>query len=125
MFNAADRAQWTSPGLSSLLRQTHSCSLRLMNLVRDRILIISSRSPRVQWTWETRITSLASILKQGVMMRTPMANFPRNIDFHDLRCACFIGKASMEVLLAGCQSEMFRIDLERGEILDTVRPQDT
>lgn len=42
-------------------------------------------------------------------------------EFEDLRCACFVGSSSTEVFVAGCQGSMFKIDIEHGEILETVR----
>ena len=42
-------------------------------------------------------------------------------DFKDLRCMCSISKENTELLVAGCQDTMFRVDVEKGEVLQTVR----
>ncbi|KAF2149383.1 cysteine proteinase [Myriangium duriaei CBS 260.36] len=39
-------------------------------------------------------------------------------DMVDLRCMCFVAKGTSEILVAGCQSQMFKIDVETGTIVD-------
>jgi PAB-dependent poly(A)-specific ribonuclease subunit 2 len=41
-------------------------------------------------------------------------------NFVDLRCMSFTTKDSSELLVAGAQDYMFKIDVERGQILETV-----
>ncbi|KAF2717991.1 hypothetical protein K431DRAFT_333256 [Polychaeton citri CBS 116435] len=41
---------------------------------------------------------------------------------HDLRCMSFVGKGNEEIIVAGCQREMFRIDVDKGSVLDTIAP---
>lgn len=33
----------------------------------------------------------------------------------------FLGKSNSEILVAGCQNAMFKIDIERGHIIEEVR----
>ncbi|KAK8177570.1 PAB-dependent poly(A)-specific ribonuclease subunit PAN2 [Phyllosticta citrichinensis] len=40
--------------------------------------------------------------------------------FKDLRCMSFTSKGIHEILVAGCQDTMYRIDVERGTIVDTL-----
>jgi PAB-dependent poly(A)-specific ribonuclease subunit 2 len=40
-----------------------------------------------------------------------------------LCCMSFLGKDSSEILVAGCQSIMYKIDVERGVILQEVNTQ--
>lgn len=39
----------------------------------------------------------------------------------DLRCMSFTSKGSNEILVAGCQSQMYKIDVYKGVITSTVR----
>lgn len=39
----------------------------------------------------------------------------------DLRCMTFTTKGTSEILVAGCQSQMFRIDVEKGVVAEMVR----
>lgn len=41
----------------------------------------------------------------------------------DLRCMSFIGKEKHEIVAAGCQRQMYRIDVEKGRIVETLNPQ--
>ncbi|KAF1982126.1 PAB-dependent poly(A)-specific ribonuclease subunit PAN2 [Aulographum hederae CBS 113979] len=43
-----------------------------------------------------------------------------NEKFKDLRCMSFASKGTQELLVAGCQSEMFKIDTEKGTIVQTL-----
>ena len=45
----------------------------------------------------------------------------RNEAFKDLRCVNFTSKGTREVLVAGCQDQMFKVDVEKGSITETVR----
>lgn len=38
-----------------------------------------------------------------------------------LCCMSFLGKSSPEILVAGCQNVMFKIDIEQGRITEEVR----
>jgi PAB-dependent poly(A)-specific ribonuclease subunit 2 len=38
----------------------------------------------------------------------------------DLRCMSFVGKGNEELLVAGCQQQMYRIDVEKGTIIETL-----
>lgn len=38
----------------------------------------------------------------------------------DLCCMSFIGKDSSEILVAGCQNIMYKIDVEKGVVLQEV-----
>ena len=38
-----------------------------------------------------------------------------------LCCMSFLGKSSSEILVAGCQNVMFKIDIEQGRITEEVR----
>ena len=40
--------------------------------------------------------------------------------FRDLRCMSFALKGSHEILVAGCQDMMFKIDVEKGGVSQTV-----
>lgn len=44
-----------------------------------------------------------------------------NTAFLELQCMSFIAKGSNELLVAGIQDQMFKIDVERGEVIETVR----
>lgn len=37
-----------------------------------------------------------------------------------LSCMSFLGKDSPEILVAGCQSIMYKIDMEKGQIVQEV-----
>lgn len=39
----------------------------------------------------------------------------------DLRCMSFTGKGTSEIVVAGCQPAMLRIDVEKGTITEKVR----
>ncbi|KAF2020982.1 PAB-dependent poly(A)-specific ribonuclease subunit PAN2 [Aaosphaeria arxii CBS 175.79] len=43
-----------------------------------------------------------------------------NNDFKDLKCMNFTSKGTREILVAGCQENMFKIDVEKGTITDTL-----
>ena len=38
----------------------------------------------------------------------------------DLRCMSFTSKGTSEILVAGCQEVMFKIDVEKGRIIEEV-----
>lgn len=40
----------------------------------------------------------------------------------DLRCMSFTGKGTDELVVAGCQPQMYRIDVEKGTLLETLVP---
>ena len=40
----------------------------------------------------------------------------------DLRCMSFMGKGTDELVVAGCQPQIFRIDVEKGTLLETLTP---
>lgn len=44
----------------------------------------------------------------------------RDNNFKDLQCMSFTSKSANEVLVAGQQDTMFKIDVERGTIIETV-----
>jgi hypothetical protein len=44
----------------------------------------------------------------------------RDTNFKDLRCMSFTSKNANEVLVAGQQDTMFKIDVEKGTIVETV-----
>lgn len=48
----------------------------------------------------------------------------RRDDMKDLRCMSFSSRGSSEILVAGCQNVMFKIDAEKGEVLQTVCLED-
>jgi len=39
----------------------------------------------------------------------------------DLRCMSFTSKGTSEILVAGCQDVMFKIDVEKGRIIEEVQ----
>ncbi|CAO2655579.1 Nn.00g043820.m01.CDS01 [Neocucurbitaria sp. VM-36] len=41
-------------------------------------------------------------------------------DFKDLKCMNFTSKGTREILVAGCQDQMFKVDVEKGIITDTL-----
>ncbi|KAK3113725.1 poly(A)-specific ribonuclease [Teratosphaeriaceae sp. CCFEE 6253] len=43
-------------------------------------------------------------------------------DMHDLRCMSFLGKGSSceEIVVAGCQEQMYRVNVETGAVLETI-----
>ncbi|KAI9712687.1 MAG: poly(A)-specific ribonuclease [Bogoriella megaspora] len=45
-------------------------------------------------------------------------------EFQDLRCMSFTARGPHEILVAGCQDTMFRIDVEKGAILETLPAAD-
>jgi PAB-dependent poly(A)-specific ribonuclease subunit 2 len=49
----------------------------------------------------------------------------RSPDFKDLKCMNFTSKGTREILIAGCQEQMFKVDVEKGTITDTVSLYDT
>jgi hypothetical protein len=44
----------------------------------------------------------------------------RSAEFKDLKCMNFTSKGTREILVAGCQERMFKVDVEKGLITDTV-----
>lgn len=44
----------------------------------------------------------------------------RSADFKDLKCMNFTSKGTREILVAGSQEQMFKVDVEKGIITDTV-----
>ena len=34
---------------------------------------------------------------------------------------CFLSRGTSELLVAGCQGKMFKVDVEKGEVISTVR----
>lgn len=44
----------------------------------------------------------------------------RHEDFKDLRCMSFTAKGDREILVAGVQDQMFKVDVEKGTITETV-----
>lgn len=40
--------------------------------------------------------------------------------FQDLRCICLAAHSNKEIIVAGCQSQMFRIDIEKGQVTEVV-----
>lgn len=44
----------------------------------------------------------------------------RSAEFKDLRCMNFTSKGTREILVAGCQDRMFKVDVEKGAITETV-----
>jgi len=44
----------------------------------------------------------------------------RSTEFKDLRCMNFTSKGTREILVAGCQDRMFKVDVEKGAIIETV-----
>ncbi|XTI82352.1 PAB-dependent poly(A)-specific ribonuclease subunit PAN2 [Cenococcum geophilum] len=47
-----------------------------------------------------------------------------NEAFKDLRCVNFTSKGTREVLVAGCQDQMFKVDVEKGSITETLPATD-
>ncbi|WPG98468.1 pab-dependent poly(a)-specific ribonuclease subunit pan2 [Acrodontium crateriforme] len=43
-------------------------------------------------------------------------------DMVDLRCMSFMGRGTDEVVVAGCQRQMYRIDVEKGTVIETLTP---
>ncbi|KAF2001926.1 PAB-dependent poly(A)-specific ribonuclease-like protein subunit pan2 [Amniculicola lignicola CBS 123094] len=43
-----------------------------------------------------------------------------NADFKDLKCMNFTSKGTREILIAGCQEQMFKVDVEKGTVTETV-----
>ncbi|KAH3918911.1 PAN2-PAN3 deadenylation complex catalytic subunit PAN2 [Parastagonospora nodorum] len=41
-------------------------------------------------------------------------------DFKDLKCMNFTSKGTREILIAGCQEQMFKVDVEKGIVVDTL-----
>ena len=39
----------------------------------------------------------------------------------DLQCMSFVNKNNSEILVAGCQNTMFKIDIEKGIVVQEVR----
>jgi len=44
----------------------------------------------------------------------------RHENMKDLRCMSFTSKGASEILVAGCQDVMFKIDVEKGRIMEEV-----
>jgi PAB-dependent poly(A)-specific ribonuclease subunit 2 len=44
----------------------------------------------------------------------------RSVEFKDLKCMNFTSKGTREILVAGCQDRMFKVDVEKGAITETV-----
>lgn len=53
-------------------------------------------------------------------MLSPMLNSDSDPDMVDSRCMCFTTKSPNEIIVAGCQSQMYRIDIDSGTIIDKV-----
>lgn len=43
-------------------------------------------------------------------------------DFENLRCMSFTGKGTDEIVVAGCQKPLYRIDVEKGVVTETIVP---
>ena len=43
----------------------------------------------------------------------------RSNDFKDLKCMNFTSKGTREILVAGCQDRMFKVDVDKGAITET------
>lgn len=56
---------------------------------------------------------------------TWLMNMCRSDEFKDLKCMNFTSKGTREILVAGCQDNMFKIDVEKGTITDSVRVLDS
>ncbi|KAF2110710.1 ubiquitin carboxyl-terminal hydrolase-domain-containing protein [Lophiotrema nucula] len=66
---------------------------------------------------------IISISKQSIhfSIRRGLAQWHlTNPDFVDLRCMNFTSKGTREILVAGCQDSMFKIDVDKGTITDTL-----
>lgn len=50
-----------------------------------------------------------------------LTNAARSPDFTELRCMNFTSKGTREILVAGCQDNMFKVDVDKGTIVDTVK----
>ncbi len=46
-----------------------------------------------------------------------------DITMMDLRCMCFLGKDPAVILVAGCQKVMYKIDVEKGQVIQQVSSQ--
>ncbi|KAI8935577.1 poly(A)-specific ribonuclease [Plenodomus lindquistii] len=46
-----------------------------------------------------------------------------NSEFVDLKCMNFTSKGTREILVAGCQEQMFKVDVDKGIITDTIPAQ--
>lgn len=44
----------------------------------------------------------------------------RHDNMKDLRCMSYMSKGNAEILVAGCQDVMFKIDVEKGRIVEEV-----
>jgi PAB-dependent poly(A)-specific ribonuclease subunit 2 len=43
-----------------------------------------------------------------------------NAEFTDLKCMNFTSKGTREIVVAGCQGSMFKVDVEKGTVTDSV-----
>ena len=41
----------------------------------------------------------------------------------DLRCMSFTSSSATELIVAGCQQQIYRIDVEKGVVLETLEPE--
>ena len=55
-----------------------------------------------------------------VYTRTDADPRDRDHGMYDLRCISFLGKDNSEILVAGCQNTMFKIDVEKGRVTEEV-----
>ena len=71
----------------------------------------------------TKASSLSPVTAVHCASRRGLAQWHvAGPDMLDLRCMAFIGKgpASEEVVVAGCQQQMYRINFEKGSVTDTI-----
>ena len=65
---------------------------------------------------------MASIVRSlGPLLAHALKVLPRLNSMKALCCMSFLGKSSSEILVAGCQNVMFKIDIEQGRITEEVR----
>ena len=65
---------------------------------------------------------MASIVRLLGPLLTQVLKVLRRLDsMKALCCMSFLGKSSSEILVAGCQNIMFKIDIEQGRITQEVR----
>ena len=65
---------------------------------------------------------MASIVRFLRLLLAHVLKWLSSIDsMKALCCMSFLGKSSSEILVAGCQNVMFKIDIEQGRITEEVR----
>ena len=84
------------------------------------ILSIGARSVHLAERRGRNIWHLTYVLGPLLIHKQVANVFFSHPYFEDLRCVCLSPNSSTEAIAAGCQEQMFRVDLEKGQVSEVV-----